>query len=86
MATIRANPKSYPNWQHRRWLLQKFAGDEESKQTLVPGELDLISKLLKLDPRNCTRMLQLYTNMFSSRLELSDMAGRVCIIICHGRV
>jgi len=80
VATIKVNPKCYPNWQHRRWLLQSFAKDE--KNDIVPGELELISKLLRLDSRNCTSMMLGQTYIFSSRMELSDMACWICGIAC----
>ena len=48
VAAIKANPKSYVTWQHRRWLLQRF-----DYKDAVAGELALLEKLLIQDCRNC---------------------------------
>lgn len=48
VAAIKANPKSYVTWQHRRWLLQRY-----DCKAAVSGELALLEKLLILDCRNC---------------------------------
>lgn len=48
--TLKLNPKSYPSWYHRRWLLSKV--QQEITKAIAPNELRLCSKLLQLDARN----------------------------------
>jgi len=57
---IKANPKSYYAWYHRRWLLALFFprnsrdSENERGQEFDPkGELHLCQILLNLDTRNC---------------------------------
>lgn len=45
---LQANPKSYCAWHHRRWCLETCA------QPDWKHELDLCTRYLKLDERNCT--------------------------------
>lgn len=49
---IRANPKSYGAWYHRRWLVTKMR--ELQLPFEVSYELKLCDRLLELDARNCT--------------------------------
>lgn len=44
---LQSNPKSYCAWHHRRWCLETCAKPDWSH------ELDLCTKFLKLDERNC---------------------------------
>ena len=44
---LRANPKSYHSWFHRRWILQ------QGTKVDYAHELILCDKCLKLDDRNC---------------------------------
>ena len=48
---IRANPKSYGAWYHRRWFIENYC--KEIKATVFAEELKLLSQLLDLDCRNC---------------------------------
>lgn len=48
---IRANPKSYGAWYHRRWFIEHYC--KEIKEAIVEDELKLLSQLLDLDCRNC---------------------------------
>ena len=48
---IRANPKSYGAWHHRRWFIENYCGN--AKEAVVEEELKLLSQLLELDCRNC---------------------------------
>lgn len=54
---IKANPKSYYSWYHRRWLLTLlFPEPEDAKHPtadLINHELHLCQLLLDLDKRNC---------------------------------
>ena len=76
---IRANPKSYGAWFHRRWFIENHC--EEMKEVVVEDELKLLSQLLDLDCRNCKRRgwmdvmnSYLFNISCSSRLELSSLA------------
>ena len=42
---ITKNPKSYPAWSHRKWIIERFECDYEH-------EMKLCSDLLNLDQRN----------------------------------
>lgn len=44
---LTSNPKSYPLWQHRSWILNEINKDEYYQK-----ELDLTYKLLSMDKRN----------------------------------
>jgi hypothetical protein len=46
-AALRANPKSYGAWYHRKWLLNQKLTPVDSKR-----EFGLLDKLLKVDARN----------------------------------
>lgn len=48
-ACLRANPKSYGAWLHRKWLCLKHAS---GPQTFWNDELDLVGLFLSLDERN----------------------------------
>lgn len=50
---IKANPKSYSAWYHRRWFIEKYC--EMIKDDVAKEELKLLSHLLDLDCRNCKR-------------------------------
>lgn len=41
------NPKSYPSWYQRQWILHRYASHVDFNQ-----ELDLCNQLLELDERN----------------------------------
>lgn len=51
VASIKANPKSYGAWYHRKWLLKLIQSQNVSFD--VGTELKLCNKLLDLDSRNC---------------------------------
>lgn len=53
--SIKANPKSYGAWYHRRWFLTSFGVKMtfEFKKEIIQGELKLLDQLLTLDCRNC---------------------------------
>lgn len=70
VAAIRANPKSYGAWYHRKWLVCLM--NQSGVPFIVTSELKLCNKLLELDSRNCKFPMataQLLTA--SSLLELS---------------
>ena len=46
-SALRANPKSYGAWYHRKWLLNQKLTPVDSKR-----EFGLLDKLLKVDARN----------------------------------
>mmetsp|Transcript_21422 Transcript_21422/g.65438 ORF Transcript_21422/g.65438 Transcript_21422/m.65438 type:complete len:345 (-) Transcript_21422:44-1078(-) len=46
---LRRQPKSYPAWHHRRWVLERLAGDRE---TAFAEELRLCAVFLDADERN----------------------------------
>jgi geranylgeranyl transferase type-2 subunit alpha len=48
--TIAQNPKSYWVWLHREWIIGHFPECDWKR------EIQLCSKLLKLDERNCKRI------------------------------
>ena len=50
VGTLRLNPKSYPSWYHRRWLLGSVQAG--IAKAIASNELRLCSKLLQLDSRN----------------------------------
>lgn len=64
VAAIKRNPKSYPAWHHRRWLVESFragrgaagaaAAAADAPAALIPlaGELALCAELLAKDERN----------------------------------
>ena len=58
VAAISRNPKSYPAWNHRRWLVENFhsgrGGSAGGGAPLIPlqGELALCAELLAKDERN----------------------------------
>jgi geranylgeranyl transferase type-2 subunit alpha len=51
LLAIKANPKSYSAWYHRRWFIEKYC--EKIKGDVAKEELKLLSQLLDLDCRNC---------------------------------
>lgn len=53
VVAIKANPKSYCAWYHRKWFIGKFC--EEIKENVAKEELKLLSQLLDLDCRNCKK-------------------------------
>lgn len=55
---IKANPKSYSAWFHRRWFIENYC--KEAKEAIVSGELELLNKLLDLDCRNCKQITNTY--------------------------
>jgi geranylgeranyl transferase type-2 subunit alpha len=62
VAAIKRNPKSYPAWHHRRWLVERFrggrgagpegAGAPPPALIALDGELALCAELLAKDERN----------------------------------
>lgn len=48
---IKANPKSYSAWYHRRWFLENYC----PREGIIEGELKLLEQLLDLDCRNCKK-------------------------------
>lgn len=69
---IKANPKSYNAWYHRRWFIGNYC--KNCRELVVEGELKLLEQLLDLDCRNCktSALLRLFI-VYSSRLELSNL-------------
>ena len=53
---IKANPKSYSAWHHRRWFIENYC--EKIKEDVVKEELKLLSQLLDLDCRNCKNIIR----------------------------
>ena len=51
--SIKANPKSYSAWFHRRWFIENYCG--LVKEKIVEEELELLCQLLDLDCRNCKK-------------------------------
>lgn len=45
---LKRNPKSYPTWAHRRWVVERSV----DRRKVATAELDLCSKLLSFDERN----------------------------------
>lgn len=63
MVALRAHPKVYWIWNHRRWCLEHVpdgpgSGGEDDvnswKQANWERELYVVEKMLDADPRNCT--------------------------------
>lgn len=51
---IKANPKAYSPWFHRRWCIETFAQRLGSRfHALLDAELGLTSLFLDKDSRNC---------------------------------
>jgi len=52
---LRSNPKSYPSWHHRKWVigrLTRLAPDAPTTRDALERELALCVKLLDMDDRN----------------------------------
>jgi geranylgeranyl transferase type-2 subunit alpha len=69
MAALKANPKVYWIWNHRRWCLENVPdgpGGENGdplgwKKANWDKELSVVEKMLDADPRNCSLSVCIYS-------------------------
>lgn len=83
---IKANPKSYSAWYHRRWFIENYCSKETIQKMIVEGELKLLEQLLDLDCRNCKDcicMFCIFDLFHSSWLELSNLVSRMGKYFCY---
>lgn len=73
---IKANPKSYGAWYHRKWIITELK--IANAPVDISNELRLCTKLLELDSRNCTASISFIARLTNSPLlELSMVFDRV---------
>ncbi len=87
MSALKANPKVYWIWNHRRWCLERLPdgpGEEGEpnfhgwKQAAWDRELFVVEKMLDADPRNCKFwvFIWIFLNFYScTRVLLSPCMG-----------
>lgn len=66
MHALRAHPKVYWIWNHRKWCLEQLPeiGNQDSNKVEVgmkwKREIKVVEKMLELDPRNCKFQRELF--------------------------
>lgn len=78
MTALKAHPKVYWIWNHRRWCLENIPDVPESdpddntwKKEAWDRELFVVEKMLDSDPRNCMFLICSLYNVYPSTLTSS---------------